>query len=215
MKKVLYVFLFLSSAPCFASYIPAGLTATGVNASTVAVVNSAGTKLLVTPDSVALPANQSMNESQINGVTPLMGNGPTGTGSQRVTISSDQTQFAVLSSTSIANSVGGQVVFVSTFANVSASTTDGILVSTISATAKICVHEVTAVTGATATNVTFNTKPGTSGTAISALFANAANGGFVLPWSPIPWFCTNVNASLSVTTGTGSATGISIVYGQE
>lgn len=47
-------------------------------------------KLLVTPDSVALPANQSVNVAQINGVTPLMGTGNTGTGAQRVTISTDQ-----------------------------------------------------------------------------------------------------------------------------
>jgi hypothetical protein len=53
------------------------------------------TKLLVTPDSVALPANQSVNVSQINGVTPLMGNGVTGTGSPRVTIASDNTAFSV------------------------------------------------------------------------------------------------------------------------
>lgn len=53
------------------------------------------TKLLVTPDSVALPANQSVNISQINAVTPLMGNGVTGTGSQRVTIASDNTAFSV------------------------------------------------------------------------------------------------------------------------
>ncbi len=52
-------------------------------------------RLLVTPDSVALPANQSVNISQINAVTPLMGNGPTGTGSQRVTVASDNTPFAV------------------------------------------------------------------------------------------------------------------------
>jgi collagen type VII alpha len=52
-------------------------------------------KFLVTPDSVALPANQSVNVSQINGVTPLMGNGVTGTGSPRVTIASDNTAFAV------------------------------------------------------------------------------------------------------------------------
>jgi len=47
-------------------------------------------KLLVTPDSVALPANQSVNVSQINGVTPLMGAGNTGTGSPRVTLATDQ-----------------------------------------------------------------------------------------------------------------------------
>lgn len=47
---------------------------------------AAMTKLLVTPDSVALPANQSVNVAQINGVTPLMGNGVVGTGSPRVAI---------------------------------------------------------------------------------------------------------------------------------
>lgn len=43
----------------------------------------------------ALTANQSVNVSQINAVTPLMGNGVTGTGSQRVTIASDNTAFPV------------------------------------------------------------------------------------------------------------------------
>lgn len=70
----------------------AGSAATGV----VTIQGIASmTKLLVTPDSVALPANQSVNVSQINAVTPLMGNGVTGTGSQRVTIASDNTAFSV------------------------------------------------------------------------------------------------------------------------
>lgn len=70
----------------------AGTAATGV----VTIQGIAAmTKLLVTPDSVALPANQSVNVSQINGITPLMGNGTTGTGSQRVTIASDNTAFSV------------------------------------------------------------------------------------------------------------------------
>ncbi len=43
----------------------------------------------------ALVANQSVNKAQINGVVPLMGNGITGTGSQRVTIASDNTAFPV------------------------------------------------------------------------------------------------------------------------
>lgn len=38
----------------------------------------------------ALSANQSTNVAQINGVTPLMGAGNTGTGSLRVTVASDQ-----------------------------------------------------------------------------------------------------------------------------
>lgn len=48
-----------------------------------------------TTNLVALAANQSVNVAQINGITPLMGNGVTGTGSQRVTIASDNTAFAV------------------------------------------------------------------------------------------------------------------------
>lgn len=43
----------------------------------------------------ALTANQSVNAAQINGATPLMGNGVSGTGSQRVTIASDNTAFSV------------------------------------------------------------------------------------------------------------------------
>jgi hypothetical protein len=51
-------------------------------------------KLLVTPDSVALPANQSVNVSQINGVTTLMGNGASGTGAQRTVNASDNSAIA-------------------------------------------------------------------------------------------------------------------------
>ena len=40
-------------------------------------------------------ANVSSNVAQINGVTPLMGNGTAGTGSPRVTVASDNTPFAV------------------------------------------------------------------------------------------------------------------------
>ncbi len=43
----------------------------------------------------ALTANQSVNSAQINGIAPLMGNGATGTGSQRVTIASDNTDIPV------------------------------------------------------------------------------------------------------------------------
>lgn len=40
-------------------------------------------------------SNQSVNVAQINGVTPLMGNGVTGTGSQRVTIASDNSAISI------------------------------------------------------------------------------------------------------------------------
>lgn len=52
------------------------------------------TKLLVTPDSVALPANQSVNTAQVNGVTTLTGAGAVGTGAQRVAVGQDATTVA-------------------------------------------------------------------------------------------------------------------------
>lgn len=65
-----------------------------------------------TTNLVALGANQSVNESQINGVVPLMGNGTTGTGSQRVTIASDNTAFSVnaIQSTPAAVTAGWPIV---------------------------------------------------------------------------------------------------------
>ncbi len=48
-----------------------------------------------TTNLVALAANQTVNVAQINGVTPLMGAGNTGTGSPRVTIATDQVAFSV------------------------------------------------------------------------------------------------------------------------
>lgn len=81
------------------------LRTTGTGVLTVSSVLTAGSAVIgkvsidqTTPGTtnlVALAANQSVNNAQINGVTPLMGNGVTGTGSQRVTIASDNTAFSV------------------------------------------------------------------------------------------------------------------------
>ncbi len=65
---------------------PALGTAGTASADVITVQGAASmTKLLVTPD-----ANAAVNVAQINGVTPLMGAGNTGTGSPRVTIATDQ-----------------------------------------------------------------------------------------------------------------------------
>ena len=99
------------------------------------------------------------------------------------------------------------------FANVAASTTDALLVTGIT-NRKIRVYAMACECGATSTNITFNTATGGSGgVAISMLFANPANGGFVLPYSEVGWFATNAGDYLTCTTGTGSTTGIQIVYG--
>jgi hypothetical protein len=97
------------------------------------------------------------------------------------------------------------------FANTSAGTTDGALVSAVSGR-RIRVVQVAAVAGGTATTLTFNTKPSGAGTAISPAFANGANGGEVLPFSSVGWFTTNLSEGLTVTTGAGSTTGILVGY---
>lgn len=61
----------------------------------VDVTRVSGTVAVTQSGAWSLSANQSVNVAQINGVTPLMGNGVTGTGSQRVTIASDNTAFSV------------------------------------------------------------------------------------------------------------------------
>jgi hypothetical protein len=72
-----------------------------ISASVQAIATSIAGTLTVATHAVTqsgswvLAANQSVNNAQINGVTPLMGNGATGTGSQRVTIASDNTPFPV------------------------------------------------------------------------------------------------------------------------
>lgn len=53
-----------------------------------------GTKILVTPDSVALPANQSVNVAQLAGTATAVGNGTSSAGALRVAVVSDNTAVA-------------------------------------------------------------------------------------------------------------------------
>jgi hypothetical protein len=97
-------------------------------------------------------------------------------------------------------------------ANIAASQTDSSVVAASTTGSRINVTAVCLIAGGTATDVTFNTKPAGAGTAISPLFANAANGGLVLPYNPKGWFTTNQNEGLTVTTGAGSTVGILVSY---
>lgn len=98
-------------------------------------------------------------------------------------------------------------------ANVAASQTDSALVSAVSGK-RIRVLGFIMVAGGTATDLTFNTKPGGAGTAISCLFANAANGGAAPTFTEHGWFETREGEGLSVTTGAGSATGLQVLYAE-
>lgn len=115
------------------------------------------------------------------------------------------------SATKYFTEAGGLISVKRALANVSASQTDSSIIAAVSGK-KIRVLAVVMVAGGTATNATFNTKPSGSGTAISPLFANGANGGAVLPFNRAGWFETGTNEGLTVTTGSGSATGILVIY---
>lgn len=96
-------------------------------------------------------------------------------------------------------------------ADVAASQTDAAVVAAVTGK-KIRVVALVAKAGGTATNATFTTKPAGSGTAISPVFANGANGDTILPFNPMGWFETSAGQGLSVTTGAGSSTGILVGY---
>ena len=94
-------------------------------------------------------------------------------------------------------------------ANVAAAATDSSVVALVAST-KIRVLAFHCQAGATATDLTFNS----ASAAISPLFANAANGGAVGNFNPVGWFETLSGEALTVTTGAGSTTGITIVYAE-
>lgn len=98
------------------------------------------------------------------------------------------------------------------FANVSPSQTDAVILAGDVNLRCIKVVSVAFVAGATATNATFNSKGSGSGTAISCLFANGANGGAILNRNEDGWFSTNGGEALTITTGSGSTTGVMVNY---
>lgn len=111
----------------------------------------------------------------------------------------------------IKNRRGAEIAVQTAFANIAAGTTDGSLVAAVSGK-RIAVLAAAFVAGGTATNATFNSKPGGAGSAVSMTFANAANGGAVLPFNPHGWFLTKTGEGLTLTTGAGSTTGVQVQY---
>lgn len=91
-------------------------------------------------------------------------------------------------------------------ANAAASSTTAVVAAVTGK--KIRVIALAMVAGDTATDITFKS----GSTAISPLFANAANGGAVLGVNEHGWFETTEGAALNAVTDTGSNTGILVTY---
>jgi hypothetical protein len=74
---------------------------------------------------------------------------------------------------------------------------------------RIIVLQCCVITGGTNT-VNFATNTG--GTAISANFPLATNGGFVLPYSQVGWFQGGIGQTLDINMSAGVATAIQVVW---
>lgn len=162
-----------------------------------------------TTNLVALAANQSVNAAQINGVTPLMGNGTTGTGSQRVTVASDNTPFPIKidqttpDSTnlvsvkpSIATAVFGTASQTST---TSTSLIGAVAAKSIYVTAFNCANS-----GATASTILF--QDGSGGTTLAVTYNPAGSGTNQNSGGGAPLFKTTAGNALFFAPGTGSTT---------
>lgn len=96
--------------------------------------------------------------------------------------------------------------------NIATGQTDSVIVAAVTGK-KIRVVALVMVAGALATDVTFNTKGGGAGAAVTPLFSNAGHGGAVLPENRLGWFETITGEALTATTGAGgSTTGILVDY---
>lgn len=129
-------------------------------------------------------------------------------GQRQTVYSSKAAKVAASLESSVLLAAGAELTPKRAFLNLAAASTGSTLVAAVTSK-KIRVLQVAAVAGGTATNLTFNSA---SAGAISPLFANGANSGEVLPFSPVGWFETVAGEALTVTTGAGSTTGILVSY---
>jgi hypothetical protein len=170
-------------------------------------------KILVTPDSVALPANQSVNVAQMNGVATSMGSGIMGTGVQRVAVASDNDPVTVKQATgtnlhAVIDSGSTTAVTQATGTNLHAVIDSGSTTAVTQATgtnlhAVIDTGSTTAVTQATGTNLHTIVDSGTAtanqGTAAASTAGWPVTGG-ALAESTAAWTsATSLNTTLRLT----------------
>lgn len=102
-----------------AASVPVVLTAAQLSTltplSTVAVTGTFWQATQPVSGTVSITANSAVNVAQVNGVTPLMGNGASGTGAQRVTLASDSTGvLATVSTVTNLSQMGGVAIALNT-----------------------------------------------------------------------------------------------------
>lgn len=191
---------------------PGAVLVPGVNAF-VTNTNANGQAAMAASSPVVIASNQSnvpTNAAQINGVTPLMGNGVTGTGSPRVTIASDNTAFPV-NSTPLTQYPATSVAYTASATGTTAATT-ATLAGAVSVTTYICGFSIRANATAAATgnatitgtitgtlNFTQWTAPNASGLGVSEMIFTPC----------VPASATNTSvAVVSAAPGTGGVVSV-------
>lgn len=186
----------------------------------------------VNPGTVTVTAtNLSVNNAQINGVTPLMGNGVTGTGSQRVTVASDSAARAVAGEGATGSAVpsGAQLTGVRSGANmvamIQASASAAISVSTATTTQLVAlssgqliyVTSFDVIAGGTG-NITFvygtGTNCGTGTTSLTGAYNLTAQAGIAKGSGIGPVLVVPSGNALCVTTSAAVQMSGSVSYTQ-
>lgn len=146
----------------------------------------------------ALTANQSVNLSQVNGVTTLTGTGATGPGAQRVTVSTDQ---ATNAGAALVKGGVGVVNGGSRYQAVAASATATVLQSSTGATGDYLSHCVIYPQSTSPGVVTVFDGSNSAGNS-AILFAGGATSVSNLAPIPVPVGAISRNGAWEVTTGT-------------
>lgn len=154
---------------------------------------------------VVLASDQSdvpANITQVGGAALAFGQAAMAA-SLPVTVASDQAAFPV----TLAAAGDSHA-----FANINGGVTDGAVVAATPAK-KIRVVAAVLQAGAAAITVTFNSKPGGAGVAITSAFALVGGGNLVFPFNPEGWFETVAGEALTATTGaSANPVGIQLTY---
>lgn len=186
-----------------------------------------------------IPTNQTVNVAQINGVTPLMGAGNTGTGSPRVTIATDQAALAGLGVGATGTAVPASAQY-NAGQGSSGNTTgfircDGSAVYDTNTNGKTTLvalssGKVVYVCGislvqSTTSTVTVSLGSGTGTNCVTTYTAKtpawvlagqaaAAMTGQVLPLAQAPWFQTAASEHLCISTNAAVSVQLLVSYAQ-
>jgi hypothetical protein len=189
--------------------LPTG-AATAAKQPALGTAGSASTDV-ITIQGIASATPIIVNQTQLNGVAHLAGNGVTGTGSPRVTIASDNTAFSVNNyPAGDTISIAGTAYTVKQAFVLAASGTTTVVAAVASKKIRVLSYSI-GPTSAAANIYLTNTTAGATG--ICSTKYLPANGGLVAPLNQYGWFQTTVvNEPLQIVLSAAANVGIDVTY---